>query len=194
MKKLLFLLLLVPFGVTAQETKKWEIGLNTAAVFSKMQINRSGDLRWRLNDYYFLVNHMSLSAYRNFTRVQVGLKIEGGLRDRDRGWVSPQAVVNYRIPFSNIYVYGGAVAGYVREQVSSSSSFPGGNGFVTGLQAGAVIFPGKRFGINLETGVRFNRTYRELSVVDPNGAPLGIAKRWITETYIPVSLGVRYRF
>jgi hypothetical protein len=142
----------------------------------------------------FLVNNMSLSAYHNFNRLQVGLRVDGGtMGGRDR-WMSPQAVVNYRISFSKLYVYGGGVAGYVREQVSRLSHYPDGNGFVTGLHAGTVIFPGKRLGINLETGVRINRMYREVAITYPNGAPLGTERRGFTETYIPLSVGVRYRF
>jgi hypothetical protein len=64
---------------------------------------------------------------------------------------------------------------------------------ITGLQAGVVFFPGKRIGINLEPGVRFKQMYREVRVVDNQGT-ITIEKRGFTETYFPLSVGVRYRF
>lgn len=193
LKESLILLLLISSGAKAQETKKWEIGLNTGAIFSKHQ-DQSGDSRWIFRDNMFLVNDMSLSAYQNFNRFQVGLRVDGGTMGGRDWWISPQAVANYKIPFSKLYVYGGGVAGYVTERVSRMSHYPAGNGFVTGLQAGTVIFPGKRIGINLETGVRFNRMYREVTFIDPDQ---GIARQEVkgfTETYVPLSLGIRYRF
>lgn len=188
MKEFLFLLLLIPFGVAAQKTKKWEAGLNTAINFV------SKDKLYGI-DYPLVTCNGLVSAYRNFNRLQVGVVVEGGWLGGGNDWWSPQGVVNYKIPFRKSYAYAGGVAGYVREYYFAPYDHSA-NGFVTGLQAGAVYFPGKRFGINLETGVRFQHMYRSVVITDLNSPEGYISSKvmGLTDIHFPLSVGVRYRF
>jgi hypothetical protein len=199
-KKLLPLLFLFPLGVFAQDVKpdsaaseplKWEVGLNTALAFIA-----DNDV---IYDDIFLAGRNSFSVYRNFSGAQIGLLVEGGLMGGgDSWWISPQAVVNYRIRFKKLYAYGGGAAGYVREQYTDGLHGSAMNGFVTGVQAGAVYNLGKRFGLNVEGGVRFKHMYTNVKIYNDN---FGVGPSYTTtevrghtDIYFPVSVGVRYKF
>lgn len=197
---LLPLLLLFSPGVFAQEVKpdsaasipgKWEAGFNNSIAFST-------ETNGVIYDDMFLVGRNSLSVYRNSGSWQTGLVLEGGLLWTDSWWVSPQAVVNYKLPFKRLYAYAGGAAGYVREQYADNMILPGMNGFVTGAQVGSVYHLGKRFGLNLEGGVRFKHMSATITVVHENGTGAGTftteERIGHTDLYFPVSVGVRYKF
>lgn len=188
MKKVLFLLLLSPFSINAQQAKKWEVGLNTALNFV------SKDELYKI-DRPMVTCNGSVSAYRNFKHFQAGASVEGGWLGRGNDWWSSQAIANYKIPFHRSYAYAGGVAGYVREYYFGPYDHSA-NGFVTGLQAGVVYFPGKRFGINLETGVRFQHMYRSVVITDLNSPEGYISSKvmGVTDTHFLFSVGLRYRF
>ncbi|WP_276132654.1 hypothetical protein [Polluticoccus soli] len=201
MKKILLPLLLLPFGVFAQEVApdssaaqkplKWEVGLNNSIAFST-------DDNLVFYDDMFVLGRNSVSVYRNFKTVQAGLIVEGGVLAIDGWWLSPQAVVNYKVAFRKFYAYSGGVAGYVREQSASWLYGPSMNGFVSGAQVGGVYNLGKRFGLNLEAGVRFKHMSGTVTVIHENGTGTGTFTTTevvgYSDVYFPVSVGVRYSF
>ena len=190
--------MMLPLSVFAQDVKteeparkvmKWEAGLNNAIAFSADGIY----------DDIFLAGRNSVSIYRNFRATQIGFVLEGGLTGVGDSWyLSPQVAVNYTIPFKKLYAYGGGAVGYVREQNNGVLSGPDMNGTLIGAQAGGVYNIGKRFGLNVEGGVRFKHMSTSITTVREDGVAGG--KFTVTERvgysdmYFPLSVGVRYRF
>jgi hypothetical protein len=198
------LMLLSPLSAFAedaeQDTKKpsiskWELGLNNSLAFAT-----EGNLTFY--DDIFLGGRNSVSLYRNFKSLQTGLVVEGGVTGTGGGWyIAPSLVLNGRVDYNKMYLYGGGSVGYIREKPEMFWTMPGNRttfgGIVTGVHAGAVYNLSKRFALNVEAGMKVKRISAKMTTeffYPGHGTVINEQRVSYSDLYVPVSVGVRYRF
>ena len=205
MKKLLTAVFFVlPLVVVAKNTPRdsmtkiksgWELGLNNSLAFAT-----EGNLTFY--DDIVLGGRNSVSLYRNFKSLQTGLVVEGGVTGTGGGWyIAPSLVLNGRLDFNKMYLYGGGSVGYIREKpevflmvVGTTRTF---GGIVTGVQAGTVYNLGKRFALNVEAGMKVKRISAKMTTeffYPGHGTVINEQRVSYSDLYVPVSVGVRYKF
>lgn len=140
----------------------------------------------------------SLSYYRNFEFLQVGLSLEAGITPYNYSFFSPVLSGNYLFRFDKSYAYAGIAAGYIISQDNESFfNTREAKGYMMGAQAGYVYNIGKHFALNAEVGLRNYFEWYETDIIytDNLGNSITIPyKDLLNRLDVPVTLGLRYRF
>ncbi len=198
MKKLLALLLLCPMLATADDNTtptskpkapKWEAGLNTGAALSF-------EKGYTFYDDALFAGRSNISLYRNIGGTQVGARVEGGYSPLDESWyMAPEIVVNKTIRFRHLYIYGGGGVGYKRADNSMLKGLSSiSNGFTTGLQAGIVYHLGRHISVNAEAGIKSEQMWEKRQLPYTLGTDAPMYQTTNFSVYMPMSVGIRYRF
>ncbi|HEY1032929.1 MAG TPA: hypothetical protein VGD89_14230 [Flavipsychrobacter sp.] len=198
MKQLLSLLLLCPMLAIADDNttptpkpkaNKWEVGLNTGAALSFQK-------GYTFHDDALFAGRSNISLYRNFAGSQVGARVEGGYSPLDESWyIAPEVVVNKTIRFNHLYIYGGGGVGYKRTEHSMLTSISySGNGFTTGIQAGVVYHLGRHISVNGEAGIKSEQMWEKTQAPFTPGSDAPRYQTTNFSVYMPMSIGIRYRF
>lgn len=209
MKKLSALLLCLPLFGYAQDNAteqpktsapKTEIGLSIGYapdnVRNKMTNFSGGYLR------------QALTAVRNFGNTQVGITVEGGTNSNDYWYAMPGLVFNHKFNVGNSYFYAGAMGGYAYQRdMMGLGHFPGSKlysqGYVLGAQAGYALSLGRHWAFTSEIAFRSVQMWQRGTYLAPlNGYPSAPTTDYIEvpyvlrdfNTYLPVTVGFRYRF
>lgn len=208
MKKISVFLLCLPFFSYAQDNStektkqsvpKTEIGLSVGYApdnaMNKLSDFRGGYLR------------NALTALRNFGNTQIGLTVEGGTNSNDYMYMMPGVVFNHKFHTGKSYFYAGAMGGYTYQRdMMGFGNYPGAkpynHGYVLGLQGGYVLNLCKHWAFTSEVAFRSVQTWQRGTTFVPRDFTQAQPTDYVAvpyvfrdfNTYIPVTIGFRYRF
>ena len=211
MKKIVFLLFLLPFTCPAQN---FEIGLNGGVCFHTLPINNvhtevdkakisyaagfKGDLRLPHAQIGVDVEMTEISEY-NYTLYPYSMRIYNHVANP---LIVPNAFYNHLINLPTGYCYGGISAGpaIARIGVNTFSGTPPGNytsyttnynsatGLAGGIQLGFMLNVSKVLALNAEAAGR----YMSIDYKDPAGIVSDNPYRYHL-FYFPMTVGLRYK-
>lgn len=170
MRKTLFILLLIPFAVSAQ---KPEIGLGAGYGLATTTVNTGlNNIGWKMN----------VNALVNIVKMQFGIGTEFRPVAADMGLIMPYAVANRKFGLCKGYTYAGLAAGWGRFSTNffgPEKSTININFYNIELHGGVVFKFSKHFGANSELGIRRTTWY------DTDG---------VSALNFSLTAGVRYGF
>lgn len=217
MKKLILLVLLVPYLTAAQDfgrsskvpEKKFEISLLAGKAMDLTHLPKIIGSVEKSRIYFTGVN-----VYFNIRRTQLGFGIDleptkyDGAEKYRIPYVSPHIVINRTLETENFSFYAGGMIGYIRydgveyDAISHAVLEDYGNGIVGGLQGGVIFKLDDYTGLNVELALR-GREIKHRYVSDLKGPLYGqpSSQSYIREMefgrfsyYAPIRLGFRFRF
>lgn len=206
MNKLLVLLLAAsPLCSAAQEVQSPKV-TPSKAPNHRYELSATGGIAFTsdgelLNGMY-IGDFNTVSLYRNFGRMQLGVGVDFDIVGGDPLLLIPHAILNRTLQMNKVCLYAGVSAGYANiftiQRFASFYKNRMSKGYMAGAQAGIVYDLGKHFSLTAETCVRYVEAWNKVknySVINNEYKFDGsYTPEHIKELYFPSKIGFRWRF